>query len=115
MGNDNRDARSGISFGDVAKLLRQTGKEHNGRAGYRIDLPVRSDHGVFLEVRCTFRRASGRPGDWIDIAGVNGRWPSGDSLTFAGLLFRLAYELSAKLDQDQAEAERAARDQLRLL
>lgn len=114
MGNDTRDTSAGISYRDVATLLRQLGKEYNGRAGFNLDLPVRSDHGVHLEVRCYFKRRGGDPGTWIDCRGVSGRWPSGDSLTFAGLLFRLAYELGAKLDEEAEAAERAAAGQLRM-
>lgn len=115
MSNGSRDTSSGVSFGDVAGLARAIGKEHGGRVHFEAHLPVRSDVGVHLDVRVCFRRASGRPGDWIDCGGVSGRWPSGASATFAGLLFRIAYELSAKLDRAKEEAERAAEGQLRLL
>lgn len=115
MGNDTRDTSSGISFRDVADLARRVGKEHNGRVHFEAHLPVRSDVGVQLDVRACFRRPSGRFGDWVDCRGHSGRWPSGASATFAGLLFRLAYELSNALDEERAEAERAAAGQLRLI
>lgn len=115
MGNDTRDTSAGVSFRDVGNLLRQIGKEHNGRAGYNLDLPVRSDNGIHLAVRCYFKRRTGGDGTWVDCYGVSGNWPSGSSATFAGLLFRLAYELSAKLEQEEREAERAASSQRRML
>jgi len=115
MGNESRDTQAGISYRDVADLLRQIGKEHGGRASFVLSLPVRSDHGVALEVRCRLSRRAGPDSSWVDSSGVSGRWPSGGSATFAGLLFKLAYDLLGKLDQEVAEAERAARAQKRLL
>lgn len=115
MGDDNRDTQSSISFRDVADLARQISKEHNGRVHFEIHLPVRSGNGVVLEVRAAIKRPAGGNGAWVDSCGVGGRWPSGASATFAGLLFRLAYELGSKLDEEVAAAERAARGQLRLL
>ena len=115
MGNDTRDSSAGISFRDVADLARRVGKEGNGRVHFELHLPVREGHGVVMEVRAAIKRRSERSGEWLDVGGVSGRWPSGASSTFAGLLFRLAYELGAKLDEEQAEAERATNRQLRLL
>ena len=115
MGNDKRDTQSGISFRDVANLARAIGKDHNGRLHFEAHVPVRSDVGVQLDIRACFKRANGRAGEWVDCGGVSGRWPSGASHTFAGLLFRLAYELSANLDREREEVERATNRQLRLL
>lgn len=114
MGNDNKDTSAGISFRDVADLFRKVGKEHGGRLHCELHLPVRSGTGVAFEVRVAFKRPARGAAQWIDCCGASGRWPSGESSTFAGLIFRLAYELSAKLDAEKAEAERVARDQLRL-
>lgn len=114
MGNGTRDTQSGISYRDVAELMQTTGKLHSGRVYCRIDLPVRSGSGVVLDVRAAFLRRDGSSGEWIDIAGVSGRWPSGQSSTLAGLLFRLVYELEAKLEAAEGEAERAARGQRRM-
>jgi hypothetical protein len=115
MGNDNRDTSAGISFRDVADLARQVGAEHDGRVHFEIHLPVRSGHGTLLEVRACLSRPAGSPGTWIDCAGSSGKWPNGQSSTFAGLLFRLAYELTAKLDEEKERAQRAAAGQLRLI
>ena len=109
MKNETRDSQAGVSFRDVANLARRVGAEHSGHVRFVLDLPVRSGSGVILEVRSCFRRANGRPAEWVDIRGVSAKSPSGQSSTFAGLLFRLAYDLSALLDEDLAEAERAAR------
>lgn len=115
MGHDNRDTSAGISFRDVADLFRQIGKEHGGRLHCELHLPVRSGTGVAFDVRVVIKRTVGGTAQWLDCGGSSGRWPSGASTTFAGLIFRLAYELSAKLDEEKAAAERAARDQLRML
>lgn len=115
MGNDTRDTSAGISFRDVADLGRQVGKEHGGRVHFEIHLPVRSGNGVVLEVRAAIKRPAGGVGAWVDSGGVSGRWPSGASATFAGLLFRLVYELGAKLDEEVAAAERAAAGPPRML
>lgn len=115
MGNDTRDTSAGISFRDVADLFRQIGKEHGGRLHCELHLPVRSGTGVAFEVRVAIKRPVGGAAQWVDSGGASGRWPSGQSTTFAGLVFRLAYELSAKLDEEKAAAERAAKGQLRLL
>lgn len=108
-------SQSGLSFRDVADLWRRVGKEHGGRVHCELHLPVRSDSGVVLEVRVAIKRSVGGTAQWLDCGGVSGRWPSGASSTFAGLLFRLGYELGAKLEEESAAAERAARGQLRLL
>jgi hypothetical protein len=115
MGNDNRDTQSGISFRDVADLLRQLGKEHGGRFHCELHLPMRSNTGVALDVRVVIKRSAGGTAQWVDCGGVSGRWPSGGSSTFAGLLFRLAHELDAKLEEERREAERVAAGQRRLL
>jgi len=115
MGYEERETRSGISFRDVADLCRQVGKEHNGRVHLELHLPVRSGGGAVLDVRAVLKRGTGAAGAWVDCAGHSGLWPSGASATFAGLCFRLVYELSAKLDEEVRAAERAAAGQLRLL
>ena len=102
-----RDTSSGISYSDVGHLIRIIGGLHNGTVDFILSVPVREAGGVALDVRARFRRRSaGADGGYFE-RGVSGRWPSGASSTFAGLLFRLAHELDGKLTSEEEENERA--------
>lgn len=114
MADEKPNAQSGISYRDVADLFRRVGKEHGGRLHCELHLPMRSGSGVVFEVRVVIKRPAGGNALWIDNGGASGRWPSGGSSTFAGLLFRLAYELDGKLTEEREAAERAAGGQKRM-
>lgn len=105
---DHRDAQSGISYGDVASTARAIGRLYHGNVDFILALPVRDGHGVVLDVRCRFRRGLDGTGSGHFERGASGRWPSGQSSTLAGLLFRLLYELEYKLEVEAEEAQREA-------
>lgn len=110
MGNE--EARAGVSWYDVRTALRAVGTAHHGYCDVLVSVPMRSDVRHAMDVRVRFRRGVGKPGELLDVGGISGIWPDRQSTTFAALVFRLAYELDARLGELERERVKLGQERL---
>lgn len=101
-----RDTSAGISFFDVRDILRRVGRAHGGQCSVQLFVPVREELRNAVEVRVRFLRPGrGKPGDVYERA-TGGPFPTQQSRTLAGMIFRLAHELDAKLTEEEEAGAR---------
>lgn len=110
MGHE--ETRAGVSWYDVRAALRAVGAAHHGYCDVLVSVPVRADVRHAVDVRVRFRRGVGKPGELLDVGGVSGIWPDRQSGTFAALVFRLAYELDASLEERGRERLKLGQERL---
>lgn len=97
---------SELSYADVSAAARDVGRAHGVSIRITLDLPIREGTGKAFNVRCAAWR-SDKEGEYRDMRGVSAPWPSVDSRTFAGLLYKLVLQLDEALtDDERGAAER---------
>lgn len=95
---------NGPGFADVADFLIELGRTWGGLHRFRVAAD-RDRRGLpCLFVVLEHSPAFGRDGDGPNVRAWS-NWPSASNQTFAGMLFRLCFELNEKLERRKVERE----------